>query len=446
VLRYALLATGLLVGLTAAFSYLNYRGNAPLNVSVYFGGFVLTQVLVLMLLLTLSMVRMKNRSFLHSSVLYLLISDLLVKLMLKVRRRALQSLTGSSRGSLEGVIGIIKGKRQIYGGLFYLPVFLLVQFFGTGFNLGVVSATLLKVVGSDVAFGWQSTVQFGSRLVFDLVRAVSTPWSWFVPADIAHPSLSEIEGSRMVLKEGIYHLSTQDLVSWWPFLTLAVLFYGLLPRMILLGVGLIVQNRMLGGLAFDHGACERLLQRMRTPLVRTEGSSPSVGRIESEDGQGPEPAVQGPGISDENKGLIAMVPADIFDQCPAAELDKVVSRRLGCLTGRKLRFGEDERGDREILEELSLLGQKHGSPNVLILQEAWLPPIKETLNFIRDLRKTIGETAKIEVGLIGRPVPDTIFTPVRQEDRRAWQKRLGALGDPYLHVERLVADEDSDGS
>ena len=34
----------------------------------------------------------------------------------------------------------------------------------------------------------------------------------------------------MVLKEGIYHLTTPDLVSWWPFLLLAVCFYGFLPR------------------------------------------------------------------------------------------------------------------------------------------------------------------------------------------------------------------------
>lgn len=80
---------------------------------------------------------------------------------------------------------------------------------------------------------------------------------------------------------------------------------------------------------------------------------------------------------------------------------------------------------------------------MLILQEAWLPPIKETVDFIRDIRKTIGKTAMIEVGLIGRPAPDTVFTRVREEDWKAWHKKLGGLGDPYLHVERLAAEEGS---
>ncbi|MBW1718378.1 MAG: DUF2868 domain-containing protein [Deltaproteobacteria bacterium] len=121
-------------------------------------------------------------------------------------------------------MGLVKGKRQVYGSLFYWPVFMLAQIFMIGFNLGVLAATLLKVTGADIAFGWQSTVQVSTEWVFELVRAVALPWSWFVPAEIAYPSLSRITGSHMVLKDGIYSLATEDLVSWWPFLCLAVFF------------------------------------------------------------------------------------------------------------------------------------------------------------------------------------------------------------------------------
>ena len=66
------------------------------------------------------------------------------------------------RGSLEAVAGLVRGKRQIYGSLFYWPVFILAQIFGVWFNLGVLGTTFMKVLGSDVAFGWQSTVQFSA--------------------------------------------------------------------------------------------------------------------------------------------------------------------------------------------------------------------------------------------------------------------------------------------
>ena len=47
------------------------------------------------------------------------------------------------------------------------------------------------------------------------------PWAWLLPADLAYPSLAQVEGSHMVLKEGIYHLATGDLVA------MVALFYAL---------------------------------------------------------------------------------------------------------------------------------------------------------------------------------------------------------------------------
>ncbi|GBC60609.1 DUF2868 domain-containing protein [Desulfonema ishimotonii] len=77
-------------------------------------------------------------------------------------------------------------------------------------------------------------------------------------------------------------------------------------------------------------------------------------------------------------------------------------------------------------------------PNVLILQEAWQPPIRETLTFIQALRKILGEQSRIEVGLIGKPGPDTIFTPVKEENWNIWTQKLNTMGDPWLRLERLV--------
>jgi len=44
VLGYGFLISGLITGSGLAFSFLNYQGTEPLNVSSYLGGFVLTQV------------------------------------------------------------------------------------------------------------------------------------------------------------------------------------------------------------------------------------------------------------------------------------------------------------------------------------------------------------------------------------------------------------------
>jgi len=441
---FGFLIVGLLSGSALAFSFLNYRGTEPLNISSYLALFVLTQCLALLLLMGIFIARRVRRSPFRSSIIYTLISGLMISLIMKIKHRTLKTLTGSKRGSLEAVMGLVRGKRQIYGSLFYWPVFILAQIFGVGFNLGVLGATFMKVLGSDVAFGWQSTVQFSAQSVFKLVQAIALPWSWVMPADFAHPTFYQVEGSHMVLKDGIYHLATKDLVSWWPFLCFAVLAYGLLPRLILLVMGSMVQKRALSRIDFGHRACERLLHRMRTPLVSTGGRSVSPEALRNGDTKAPEARASDPRDVLTGKGMIALIPDDIFEAFTDDELESVISATFGYTIQRRLRFGEDEEGDKRVLHELTSMKRGDAAANLLILQEGWQPPIRENLLFIRDLRMASGETSMIWVGLIGRPKQGAIFTEVKEEEWDVWHQKLKALGDPYLGLERLVADGGKD--
>ncbi len=435
---FGFLIVALLSGAGLAFSFLNYRGTEPLNISSYLALFVLTQCLALLLLMGIFLARRVRRSPFRSSIIYTLISGLMISLIMKIKHRTLKTLTGSKRGGLEAVAGLVRGKRQIYGSLFYWPVFILAQIFGVGFNLGVLGATLMKVIGSDVAFGWQSTVQFSAQTVFRLVQVIALPWSWLAPADFAYPTFYQVEGSHMVLKDGIYHLATKDLVSWWPFLCFAVLTYGLLPRLILLFMGIMVQKRALLRINLSHRACQRLLNRMRTPLVSTGGRSVSPEALRKDDTKVPERASDPHDVLT-GKGMIALIPDDIFEACMNDELESVISKTFGYPIQRRLRFGEDEEGDKRVLHELSSM-KKDAATNLLILQEGWQPPIRENLLFIRDLRKASGETSMIWVGLIGRPKQGIIFTRVKEEEWEVWDQKLKALGDPYLGLEKLVAN------
>ncbi|MBW1779372.1 MAG: DUF2868 domain-containing protein [Deltaproteobacteria bacterium] len=441
-LVYGFMIVGILTGSGLAASFLNYRGTEPLNISHYLAGFVFVQCLALVLLVGMTLIRKIKKAPFHSSVVYMLISGLMTSLIKKIRHHAIQTVEGSKRGHLGAAIGLIKGKRRIYGSLFYWPVFILAQIFGIGFNVGVLGATLLKVLGSDIAFGWQSTVQFSTQAVFRLVQAVAFPWSWCVPADIAYPTRLQIEGSHMVLKDGIYHLSTQDLVSWWPFLCFAVFTYGLLPRVILLITGLVAKKRALSRIDFGHAASASLLHRMTTPLVSTDGGHATAGPFHGDEIQISNMKTRDPEDRMMQKPMIALIPDDIFDACSDNELERAVYKRLGGSIEKKLRFGEDEKGDQKVLEELVRIRREEGAAplDVLIVQEAWQPPIKEHLLFIQDLRKVLEKTSMIWVGLIGKPTPGSIFTPVKEDAWTAWRQRMKSLGDPYLGVERLVAD------
>jgi len=293
----------------------------------------------------------------------------------------------------------------------------------------VLCATLLKVLGTDIAFGWQSTLQVGAHLVFDLAKTIALPWSWFIPAGTAYPTLAQVEGSRMVLKEGIYHLATVDLVSWWPFLCLSLIFYGLLPRIIVLILGMILEKRALSRIDFIHNAPARLYNRMKTPIIQTKGDPVEMEGPSTKDIH---PFMDSKYHDDDPPGrdLIAMIPDEIFDTCPFDELRNIVYERRGSQILSRLKFTEDDKIDTGI-------SKREDYPDILLLQESWQPPIRESLLLLKDLRKAIGKSSKIIVGLIGRPRGESFFTRIKAEDYKAWDMKIKTLKDPYLELERL---------
>lgn len=432
-LCYLLMIAGIAAGAGLSFSLLSYKGTEPLNVSLYLGAVVGTQLLLLLFLLSALLISMFRRSSARAPLIYSFLGSILVKMILTVRDSAMKKLSAAHRISLEAAIGMAKGKKTVYGALFYLPLFIIAQLFGMGFNIGVLGATILRVIGADIAFGWQSTVQLSPNIVYRIVKLIALPWSWFVEVSVAHPTLAQIEGSRMILKDGIWRLATADLVSWWPFLCFAVLFYGFLPRLILFVLALIAQYRSLGRLEFSHSACNKLLRRMKTPVVSVKSNGVEVKEQKSQqEYQIIEKPVK---INPDDPKAVVLISDDIFEQCDDNRLKQLIEKNIGSYQIiRKIRIGADKLADKNKIAE-------SGHVNVLILQEAWQPPIKEFLLFLREIRNAIGNKSIIGVMMIGRPKPHTIFTPVNEENFKIWLRKIGSLADPYLSAERLVTDE-----
>ncbi|MCK9294888.1 MAG: DUF2868 domain-containing protein [Desulfobulbaceae bacterium] len=439
-LRFIFLMAGLVFGAGSGASFLSYTGASPVNVLVYLSVFVIFQLFLLLLLFVLSTYRLYRRSPLVSSPLYLLISRFMLRMLLSARNRVAKKMSADQRLQLESVFGAMVSKTRSYGMLFFLPVFLVTQLFALGCNLGLLSATLFKVVTADIAFGWQSTIQLSPAALHALVQKIALPWSWAVPGDAAFPTLAQIEGSRIILKEGIYHLSTPNLVSWWPFLCLAVLFYGLLPRLVLFLGAAYAQRKYLGSLDFRQGNFEQLLQRMTTPVVTTRGkTADDAGEAAKE----PEPAPLTPeqsaaeGKITAGKNLLVMIPDEIYDACSPEEIQSVVDRGSTYAIEEIIRINQDYAADRQLLAGMGNR-PRMGQTDILIIQEAWQPPIMEYTDFIKQLRQAVGHGPCIRIGLIGKPRPETVFTPVKDENMKIWTQKITAMGDPGIYVEGLV--------
>ena len=425
----------------AAYSFLSYSGEQPVNVSLFFLAFVGFQLLLLVFLLLLWGSRRTQGLDLRSSLLLSLVNKGLNRFLFKIRRYGLESMGGGRRAQFAAALAAVQTRGKGYGTLFSWPLFLLFQLFGIAFNFGVLGAVLVKVASSDLAFGWQSTIQLSSQFVSRLVQWLAVPWSWLLgPA--SYPGLSQIEGSRMVLKDGFYHLASEDLVSWWPFLCLSVCCYCLLPRIVLFMAGTYGRKRALARISFARADHKQLLHRLLTPRLETQFQKvepqaspvePPTATTENREEETviarTKPAVNG--------DLLALIPDELFDECDSGELQRLCHQAFGYSVGRRVRINGEYIDNREIFEQLPT-GSGSLCPPLLILQEAWQPPIQEMLRFLQDLRERCEEETHIIVALVGRPTPATLFTPVSVTDLQIWQQKTVTLVDPCLQLSPLV--------
>lgn len=430
-----LIAAGTGVGL--AFAFLQYKGEDPVNVSAYLGVFVFFQLFLLLLLLLFSLLRKWLGLLRQHSLVRLFLGTIVSGVYTRLITRSAGRLPAARRHQLKALSGFVRGRNRIYGSIFYWPLFILAQTVGIGFNLGVLAGSIFKIIGADLAFGWQSTIQLSSRTVYKLVEAIARPWSWFLSPATSHPTLSQVEGSRMVLKEGIYHLGTPDLVAWWPFLLLAVLFYGLLPRLLLLVAGILVQHKTMNGIVFTHSSCERLMRRMTTPVVETGGDTSNQAGTKGGDTEEQLSVAGDMELFADEAEAIVIVPEDIADQCEYEAMVNALQTTLNMKPTQTVQVVFDAEEDNQVLATMGGALSENAVMHVVVLQESWQPPIEETLSYFKNMRSLLPAKTHIHILLTGRKQNGKYFSPVDPLEERVWRQAIQSLGDPHTEVRSI---------
>ncbi|GAU07719.1 DUF2868 domain-containing protein [Desulfoplanes formicivorans] len=427
---------GLCAGASMALALLTYTGKAPINIFNYLLVLILPQILLLLVLVVVFGLRQVTRFPASPSPMLGLLGRATSGLARRFASRVLTTLSSADRTAFLATLGSAGSWKQTYGRLFFWPLFSLAQVVGVMFNLGALGATLIRVMGSDLAFGWQSTLRISGQAVHDFVAAIALPWSWFVPQGIAYPSLEQIAGSKMILKEGMYHLATPDLVSWWPFLCLALICYGLLPRVLLLGLSRYAGNRVVREHPFSSPDIDRLLFRMTTPLVETtprDFKQTTTQQIAAPSLQ-PAPVVPLPRDS-KQEVLTVLVPEELADQCPFEQLYQAILQGTGISPSSHVLLDPYEQDT--LLTRLRNMTWHENRARVVILQEAWQPPIRELLDFVTTLSALFDHPAMITIALIGKPASETILTPPDDVNAKVWQDLVARLANPTIEVIKL---------
>ncbi len=401
------------IGMTV--SYLAYSGAKPVNIAVYIAFFIFLPILLQGLsLISLLSFRLKCLPGFFQ-IPYTLVSYILRKAALRLTSK----ISGKKRIELDATLGTIRVSRDKYSGLYFQTFFKLFQITGLMFSIGVLMATLFKVITTDLAFGWQTTIQTAPETIHTIVSMISSPWAWAVPDHLSAPSIPQVEGSRIILKDGIENLLSADMASWWPFLCFAVFFYTILPRIVLSVTGQHLENREIRKCLNTSHTADRIVS-MLTSAYMTSGCDDTIqSSINNKVGC----SGQSSGISPINAHSTALIPEDIYETGNIKAMFKETS---------SLKISGD------IIDDLALLTKTvaDSQGSLILICEAWMPPINETLDYLKKLRELSDKNTGIIVGLLGKPLSGAKFMKVSEEDFMVWQNKIKALGDDGISLIR----------
>jgi hypothetical protein len=436
-----LLLCGAFLGLASGLTFFTYSGTTPVNVINFLFLFLFSQLLMLLFLFLGAGFRLAGLALLPAPITGFY--GRTVAWLLQRSKKLDRILAASHRGEAAQLEGLLKTQRAVYGPTFYWPLFSLSQRVMVCFNLGLLTATLFRILTSDIAFGWQSTIQFSTAFISRTVQTLALPWSWIVPINHSFPSAAQIEGSRIILKDGIYHLQTQDLVSWWPFLVLCILFYGVLVRLLLVAAGRIGQWRALHSLKTDRPVLAQVVGRMTTPLMRSQAAAADAGsthiadpeeRGRSADSWRPVPPTT---------SLLVLLSEELSENYTGTGWKQFLSDIGFSVSGIEI-YRQDAAAPHSLFEGVA--GNVHlGEGGVMLVMESWMPPIKENLKLISYLRSSLGERVPVYVGLVGQRSTRGVIGPPTPVERKIWQQKLDGLADPYLSLVD-IGSEDNDAT
>lgn len=432
--------SGLLTGFFLVWAFLSYRGSTPVNVTLFIFLFILLQfafaVTAIIFLLFRVWRSSRNRSLKSfSGLIYTAVQAIVMKGFPRLIRRFGSDALQQKIQTLEttGLVILLKSKQ--YQSLFEMPVYCLAALFSFCLSSGILAGTLFKVMVTDLAFGWQSTILKSEAVVHRLVSVLAWPWAGWFPFSDPHPSLEQIEGSRIVLKDGISVLATQDLVSWWPFLCMGLVVYALIPRGISLAAGWVCHSRRLKRFDFNTVSFNTLHARMTTPVLSVSEADAGTGMPVHEnpvksmtDLPEDDADIQGAG-----QAAVVCLPFQIFSPEDVEKIKHKFEGRFGhhieTVVDIRSNASTDTDGVLEAVEKKADLA--------VFIQEVWQPPIRGILHYFKQMRTVIPGRIPIMILLVRDAGNKDLCVPGDDPDFKIWKKAVYTLEEPTIQVVRL---------
>jgi hypothetical protein len=352
----------------------------------------------------------------------------------KIAEAIISRFRPSQRLALETLRGWLTQSQRYQQLTFWYPLHLS-QRFAVAFNLGLIGMFLFFSFATQPVFGWQSG-QLNCTRLERATRVIAWPWSWLGPRGRPSPNdirLTYQQPDPLHAHSDCAAASGSVNPGWWPFLFASMLAYGLIPRFLLAALSRWQVRRAAQSVALQHPDARELLMRMQRPLVDTGSRLQTASVTYDLPVAPPASKPEVPTVSS-GRGFILKW-AGI--QLPDADIHDLVRRQWGIDTVALYEVGGLDVSRDE--DALRVLQASRDIDQVILLVEAWQPPVTDYRNFVVQLRQTLRDGKMIWVLLYHRDTDGDIVTP-RESDLDQWRTTLERI-DAWLRVKPMIIEE-----
>lgn len=347
----------------------------------------------------------------------------------RIASRVSSEMDPEKRLNSQALFGAIQRRVQSRKGVLAAWFFKISQCFGLAFSIGVLLFSWIDVKFHSRVFAWQTTQAAATaESVHAIVTAIAAPWAWLTEPGRGYPSLEQVRQTRFIRFRDPASLPAPAASAWAAFLITAAFVYGCLPRLILYALSKHRVKRRLRREPFTELRFDPLWHRLtRAPL---DWGSTDRGQTALLADALDEPLPPPPG---QPQPCLLLLPKDRGQNgCAGPIADWLQQHRNWRVEATRLVNPEASQ-----LRAASYLENgpwAEARPAVVLVQESFMPPVREQLAFLRDIRQAIGPAGALLIALLGRPGAAPLGQPPAPPEVDIWRKKLLALGDPNLEV------------
>lgn len=298
--------------------------------------------------------------------------------------------------------------------LFAFPALALTQKAALSYLTGAICGLLLAVYFLSIRFGWETTAaETMSPFLHRVATVLGKPWSWFRPAWV--PTLQVIEQSRISWEQTGPRLPSSGLAGVWiPFLTLTLLVWGVVPRLLLLLWIQGKQRRALRNYSFQDRVHREWWRKLTDFQVEIPVSGPADGAF----------AILWAGAS---------IPTDDLRAAALRQLRLNIERHGEAGVGS----GDD---DEACLDQLRNYLRQEPGARLVVVAESWALAPKDLAAFLDRVRQVAGDATGIDLFLTGLPQGGRTLTAPPAGEIAIWEDFAARRNDSSLYVRPYRAD------